>query len=924
VTGASAPSLQAWRLELEALEDACPWPGPRPLRDKDQALLCGRDGDRRAFREEVDTHRLVLLTGASGVGKTSLLRAGLVPSLRDSGYLVAVCRNWTGSAQETDSLAFLARMVSRELEQQNVPGLPRDASLFWHLEQRLGERTVLVLDQFEELIRDARDFKDDLYEVLSDINHRTSIKVVVSFRSEYLHELRALESRARPFTISHYFLEEVDPVYARDLVEAGNSPTRVAIDKEAVEEVVNGWTQAVTQRSTTAGGRERVGLLHLQALLYALDHAAGHGTITPATIGRLRRVLGAGRTDASLTFWGGLRAAVEVKLARCRAASSAVGLDEYLIEGTAQYLARSVRHLSSAGYKLVRDAWDLADTTLGGELESLRAGVELCSADDGVKPDGPVTGAQLKALFETLIEAIQYQDDAGGDDAAPDRSGGESVQLDLLSATRETIAQQADAGAVEAEPEALPWVQRQHPGGPPLTLDRIPVTCGPMFGMAPAAVLIEEMRRFAFALEWLQASSLVRLNTPVTGGAMVALIHDGFGSALERWSQDAVRQASGALHALTAPRAAEFEWIAEPDHDDTRFDGARAEEPDVREILNELDLGSSFVPQLDGAWSRPSPTRPDRELDTPPARLLVNLRWRGALVHAAFRQVGFVNCDLRGTIFRRCLFDGATFVNCLLDGVIFDRCVIAGVPAPHSRAWKVDAPTFRVRVTDDTPGVLAQYRGLDSGPPVLFSQAPGLPALPTEAAPESINLGVQPGGLAVYGGRVSSLVARGCSFRSGGVFRLRDTAGSGLDIVEIGAGGTFEIVGSRLRHITFTSQSIGERPGAGDCLSISIVGSSIAQLWIGDDLTGTLDIDDSMLVHLWNGAPGVTAQARKSAFHGLVNVELVEECTPMIRGEAPVPLAVVDRAGEIAKKGRGMDYQENPSLQSRKAEVPQS
>jgi len=94
---AEVPTLARWRSEFKDLDD-CPWPGPRPLRASDGAhLLVGREQEITNFRHEVATYRLILMTGESGVGKTSLLEAGLIPALRKSGLKVALCRDWSGS-----------------------------------------------------------------------------------------------------------------------------------------------------------------------------------------------------------------------------------------------------------------------------------------------------------------------------------------------------------------------------------------------------------------------------------------------------------------------------------------------------------------------------------------------------------------------------------------------------------------------------------------------------------------------------------------------------------------------------------------------------------------------------------------------------------------------------------------------------------
>src|SRR4051812_14435884 len=91
---ASFSMLKQLKREIEAHNEACYWPGPWTL-DRDRAKqLIGRESDIEELVHLVRDKSLTVLSGDSGVGKSSLLLAGLVPALQADEYKTLVCRNW--------------------------------------------------------------------------------------------------------------------------------------------------------------------------------------------------------------------------------------------------------------------------------------------------------------------------------------------------------------------------------------------------------------------------------------------------------------------------------------------------------------------------------------------------------------------------------------------------------------------------------------------------------------------------------------------------------------------------------------------------------------------------------------------------------------------------------------------------------------
>jgi len=119
----------------------CPYVGLQPFREEDCPYFFGRERDIRVISSNLREQPLTVVYGASGVGKSSILRAGVLPYLRSDTEAVAVYFNaW-------QSETFLETLQERCRAALNQPDAPLDK-----LVAAQGRRLFLLLDQFEELL----------------------------------------------------------------------------------------------------------------------------------------------------------------------------------------------------------------------------------------------------------------------------------------------------------------------------------------------------------------------------------------------------------------------------------------------------------------------------------------------------------------------------------------------------------------------------------------------------------------------------------------------------------------------------------------------------------------------------------------------------------------------------------------------------
>lgn len=234
--------LQALVEQLEARkrpeEPAAPLPAKRfstPLptspykrldyyRPEDSAIFFGREQDIERLAALIHAHRLVLLFGASGTGKTSLLQAGVIPRLEHSEpkYVVISVR-----AFEDLKLA-ICHAIIRQLAKHEKPFSPAD-TLLETLEQAtdLIGPLVIVIDQFEEFfIHFALETRSQIIDELAQLVEASYIpvKLLFSLREDYFARMDELASRIRG--IFHIRLR-LEPLTAQQTREAIIGPVEL-------------------------------------------------------------------------------------------------------------------------------------------------------------------------------------------------------------------------------------------------------------------------------------------------------------------------------------------------------------------------------------------------------------------------------------------------------------------------------------------------------------------------------------------------------------------------------------------------------------------------------------------------------------------------------------------------------------------------
>ncbi|HRI61534.1 MAG TPA: hypothetical protein PK228_17470, partial [Saprospiraceae bacterium] len=169
------------------------YPGIRSFERGDQGIFFGRDGEIAALFDAVKVKPLTVLFAKSGIGKTSLLNAGLIPLLEQDGFLPVNIRLQDTGLSPVDTVK---KVLEPYLDQSKLKQFGHAPHSLWDYTRSCnfeGETPALIFDQFEEFFSHDKKRRDELTLALADfVNERLPDPVRERFR-EYPREQRTEE-----------------------------------------------------------------------------------------------------------------------------------------------------------------------------------------------------------------------------------------------------------------------------------------------------------------------------------------------------------------------------------------------------------------------------------------------------------------------------------------------------------------------------------------------------------------------------------------------------------------------------------------------------------------------------------------------------------------------------------------------------------
>ncbi|MFL5929458.1 MAG: hypothetical protein ACJ77E_21195 [Gaiellaceae bacterium] len=406
-----------------------PYRGLAPFGDTelDALLFFGRGRETEILTANVIATRLTILYGPSGVGKSSLLRAGVARRIRELGarHAVArgpdlacvVCSSWADDPH--GALVAAIGDTVRPLLTPTAPEPPSGARLAGvaeHWSSLLDGDLCVVLDQIEELFvyhDDASAFLDELAGVVSDTGLRAN--VLLSIRDDELARLGLLKDRLPNAFANARRLDRLDRDAARAAILG---PLQRWNELAAADEPVDAEPELVDAvLAETAVDTRRVEAPYLQLVMERIWEEE------QAVASRLLRL-------ETLEGLGGARAVVREHLGRALGA---------LAPKEQAAAARMFGHLvTPSGTKIAHRASDLATFAQVGDAES-HALLEALGRDRIVRPlDDPGPDRRYEIFHDVLAQAIVEW--SARRELDEERSGARRRQRRLLAVTVGAVA----------------------------------------------------------------------------------------------------------------------------------------------------------------------------------------------------------------------------------------------------------------------------------------------------------------------------------------------------------------------------------------------------------------------------------------------------------------------------------------------------
>lgn len=269
---------------------SCPYTGLRSFTEEESIYFKGRDEDIDLATAQLQRNKFLMLTGASGDGKSSLIYAGIIPNAR-AGFLKAQYSRWCVADFRPERSPFLnlCETVARQLDIPAVETVQAELShgfsaladlyknskryadtesIAWQEAdqakrsaiKRDAANLLILVDQFEEFFTNPENYRQgapskDANLVLNllletariALDEDLPIYIVFTMRSDYIGQCAAFRSLPEYLGFSQYFVPRLNRSQLQQVIEEPASLNANSITRRLTERLIHDVTEGVDQ-----------------------------------------------------------------------------------------------------------------------------------------------------------------------------------------------------------------------------------------------------------------------------------------------------------------------------------------------------------------------------------------------------------------------------------------------------------------------------------------------------------------------------------------------------------------------------------------------------------------------------------------------------------------------------------------------------
>jgi photosystem II stability/assembly factor-like uncharacterized protein len=211
----------------------------------DAGLFFGRDREVEALIGRIERDPIVVVNGLSGCGKSSLIKAGVMPRLTNSGYQVIYAPILENVL--TDTLRETRRQLGTDIAVEDY------VDALQSVYDRRRQDIVLIVDQFEHALGQDND-PQSLAGFFKGVARLASlpkrfVTVVIVLRADWLYFLEMSTRRTYPSLNVHSCVFTIDPLTregAREAVIRPLQERKFAYNDQVVDEIVDSLQRGVS------------------------------------------------------------------------------------------------------------------------------------------------------------------------------------------------------------------------------------------------------------------------------------------------------------------------------------------------------------------------------------------------------------------------------------------------------------------------------------------------------------------------------------------------------------------------------------------------------------------------------------------------------------------------------------------------------